>query len=38
MALNDKKCPFCGAIVEENEEYCSECGTTLIEDENPVLY
>ena len=28
-----KKCRFCGAVIEDNEKYCSQCGVKVIENE-----
>ena len=33
-----KECPFCGLVVDEEDKYCSECGTDLIRDTDDYNY
>ena len=35
MAL--KRCPYCQAVIDETNEYCSNCGTQLLFPEDELI-
>jgi len=31
--MDEKECNFCGAILDEEDSYCPECGTSFEDDD-----
>ncbi|MFP4111827.1 MAG: zinc ribbon domain-containing protein [Candidatus Woesearchaeota archaeon] len=36
--MTTQECPLCGAVVEDDEDYCPECGTDFEEKEGEFNY